>query len=148
MNEHFLKLHFVCLKNHKGCIMAWIIIIFLEYFSLIAKFICLKLDTYQKCFCMFKSFKLGGWTIFIFSKRFFFLPNVHHSFWKLERILTLMIIIFKKGLELMIFFYITNLSTFEPNVFLTLKIMNSENVVLAKVVHINVIKGMNAYYII
>jgi hypothetical protein len=59
-----------------------------------------------------------------------------------------MIIIFKKGLELMIFFYITNLSTFEPNVFLTLKIMNSENVVLAKVVHINVIKGMNAYYII
>jgi hypothetical protein len=55
-----------------------------------------------------------------------------------------MIIIFKKGLELMIFFYITNLSTFEPNVFLTLKIMNSENVVLAKVVHINVIKGMNA----
>jgi hypothetical protein len=40
--------------------------------------------------------------------------------------------------------FITNLSTFGSNVFLTLKIMNFENVALTKVVHIYVIRGMNA----
>jgi len=52
-------------------------------------------------------------------------------------------IIRAKGLELLIFFYITNLSTFGSNVLLTLKIMDFENVALKKV-HIYVIKGMNA----
>jgi hypothetical protein len=61
----------------------------------------------------------------------------------LERILRL-IIIKAKGLELMNFFYITNLSTFGSNVFLTLKIMDFKNVALTKVVHIHVIEGMNA----
>ncbi len=58
-----------------------------------------------------------------------------------------MIIIKAKGLELMKFFYITKLSTFGSIVFLTLKIMDFENVALTKVVHIYVIKGMNALYI-
>jgi hypothetical protein len=49
-----------------------------------------------------------------------------------------------KGLELLNFFYITNLSTFGSKVFLTLKIMDFENVALTKVVHIYVIEGMNA----
>jgi hypothetical protein len=49
-----------------------------------------------------------------------------------------------KGLELMIFFLIILLSTFGSKMFLTLKIMNFENVPLTKVVHIYVIKGMNA----
>jgi hypothetical protein len=40
--------------------------------------------------------------------------------------------------------FITNLSTFGSNVFLTLKIMNFENVILTKVVHIYVIRDMNA----
>jgi hypothetical protein len=40
--------------------------------------------------------------------------------------------------------YITNLSTFEPNVFLSLKSMDFENVALTKVVHIYVIEGMDA----
>jgi hypothetical protein len=49
-----------------------------------------------------------------------------------------------KGLELLNFFYITNLSTFGSKVFLTLKIMDFKNVALTKVVHIYVIEGMNA----
>jgi hypothetical protein len=53
-------------------------------------------------------------------------------------------IIRAKGLELMNFFYITNFSTFDSNMFLTLKIMDFENVALTKVVHIYVIEGMNA----
>jgi hypothetical protein len=41
-------------------------------------------------------------------------------------------------------FFITHLSTFGSNVFLTLKIMDFESVALTKVVHIYVIEGMNA----
>jgi hypothetical protein len=51
-----------------------------------------------------------------------------------------------KGLELMIFFYKTHLNTFGSKVFLTLKIMDFENVLLIKVVHIYVIEGMNGQY--
>ncbi len=40
--------------------------------------------------------------------------------------------------------YITNFNTFGSNMLLTLKIMDFENVALTKVVHIYVIKGMNA----
>jgi hypothetical protein len=61
----------------------------------------------------------------------------------LERNITL-IIRKAKGLKLMKFVFITHLSTFGSNVFLTLKIMGFENVALIKVVHIYVIKGMNA----
>jgi hypothetical protein len=49
-----------------------------------------------------------------------------------------------KGLELMKIIFITNLSTFGSKVFLTLKIMDFENVHLTKVVHVYVIEGMNA----
>ncbi len=55
-----------------------------------------------------------------------------------------MIIIKEKGLELMKTFFIINLSTFGSKVFLTLKIMDFENVILTKVVHVYVIEGMNA----
>jgi hypothetical protein len=48
-----------------------------------------------------------------------------------------------KGLELMKIVFITNLNTFGSNMFLTLKVMDFENVVLTKVVHIYVIKGIN-----
>jgi hypothetical protein len=40
------------------------------------------------------------------------------------------------GLELMFSFLITHLSTFGSKVFLTLKIMDFENMILTKVVHI------------
>jgi len=49
-----------------------------------------------------------------------------------------------KGLELMKIVFITHLNTFGSKMFLTLKIMNFESVTLTKVVHIHVIKGMNA----
>jgi hypothetical protein len=41
------------------------------------------------------------------------------------------------------FFFKTNLSTFGSNMFLTLKIMDSENAALTKVVHIYVMESMN-----
>ncbi len=78
----------------------------------------------------------------IFFKHPFFLLNVHHSFWKLEMILTL-IVRKAKGFELMKIVFITHLSTFGSKVLLTLKIMDFESVALTKVVHIYVIEGMN-----
>jgi hypothetical protein len=50
-----------------------------------------------------------------------------------------------KGLKLMKIVFITHLSTFGSKVFLTLKIMDFENVALTKSCsYIYVIKGMNA----
>jgi hypothetical protein len=49
-----------------------------------------------------------------------------------------------KRLELIKFIFITDFNTFGSNVFLTLKILNFENVALTKVIHIYVIEGMNA----
>jgi hypothetical protein len=49
-----------------------------------------------------------------------------------------------KGLQLMKMNFITHLSTFGSKVFLTLKIMDFENVDLKKIIHIYVIKDMNA----
>jgi hypothetical protein len=60
----------------------------------------------------------------------------------MERILTLMIRRATK-LELMKIIFISNLNTFDSKVFLTLKIMDIENVLLTKVVHVYMIKGMN-----
>jgi hypothetical protein len=50
----------------------------------------------------------------------------------------------EKRLEVMKTTFIIHLNTFGSKVFLTLKIMDFENVALTKVVHIYVIKGMNA----
>jgi hypothetical protein len=50
----------------------------------------------------------------------------------------------EKKLELMKKKIITNLSTFGAKMFLTLKTMDFENVFLTKVVHVYVIKGLNA----
>jgi hypothetical protein len=52
-------------------------------------------------------------------------------------------IIRAKGIELMKIVFIIEFSTFGSKVFLTLKIMDFENVPLAKVVHVYVIKAMN-----
>jgi hypothetical protein len=51
-----------------------------------------------------------------------------------------------KGLELMKIIFITNFSTFDSKMFLSLKIMDFENVALTKNFHIYVIEGMNASY--
>jgi hypothetical protein len=59
MSGHSLKLHFYMFERSQGkhnsldyhkC--------FWNIFPLFAKFTCLKFDTNQKCFCMFKTFKL------------------------------------------------------------------------------------------
>jgi hypothetical protein len=49
-----------------------------------------------------------------------------------------------KALELMKIVFMTLLSTFGSEMFLTLKIMDFENVPLTKVFHTYVIEGMNA----
>jgi hypothetical protein len=49
-----------------------------------------------------------------------------------------------KALELMKIIFITLLNTFDSKVFLTLKNMDFQNVLLTKVVHIYVIEGTNA----
>jgi hypothetical protein len=49
-----------------------------------------------------------------------------------------------KGFELMKKKIIVDLSTFGLNMFLTLKIIDFENVALTTIVHIYVIEGMNA----
>jgi hypothetical protein len=67
---------------------------------------------------------------------------MHHFFFKLERILRLMIRK-AKGVELMKIVFQTHLNTFGSKVLLTLKIMDFENVTLTKVVHIYGIEGMN-----
>jgi hypothetical protein len=51
-----------------------------------------------------------------------------------------------KKLEPMTIVFITHLSTFGSKVLLTLKIIDFENVALTKIVHIYVIKDMNASY--
>jgi hypothetical protein len=50
----------------------------------------------------------------------------------------------EKGLELMKIIFIIHLNTLGSKMFLTLKIMDFENVALTKVVHIYVIEGINA----
>ncbi len=52
----------------------------------------------------------------------------------------------EKWFQLMKINFITHLNTFGSKVFLTLKIMDFENVDLTKVVHIYVIEDMNAWY--
>jgi hypothetical protein len=86
---------------------------------------------------MFKALKPQEWTILVFFK------CLLHFFSKLERILTLMIRKVK-GYKLKKIIFTTNLNTFGFKMFLTLKIMDFENVPLTKVVHVYVIKGMNA----
>jgi hypothetical protein len=73
MNRHSLKLHFCMFKKSQGkqnslnCRNC-----FLEYFPLITKLTCSKLDMNQKCFFMFKALKPIEWKILIFSNLFFY----------------------------------------------------------------------------
>jgi hypothetical protein len=50
----------------------------------------------------------------------------------------------KKGLELVKIIFIIDLNTFGSKIFLTLKIMDFENVPSTKVIHVYVIEGTNA----
>jgi hypothetical protein len=50
----------------------------------------------------------------------------------------------KKRLEFMKIIFLTDLNTFGSKMFLTLKFMDFEKVPLTKIIHVYVIKGMNA----
>jgi hypothetical protein len=100
---------------------------FLKNISINYKIYTLKAWHKSKKNYMFKAFKPWKWTIFIFSNILFSLPNVHHSFWKLKTILTLMIRR-AKGLELMKIIFIINLSTFAQKCFWPWKIIDFQNV--------------------
>ncbi len=128
---HSLKLHFCMFEKSQRKHNSLDYHFFWKYFPLITKFICSMLDTNKKYFCMFKALKPRKWTIFNFFKHSFFLPNVHRSFFKLERILTLMIRR-AKNLELMKLFFITDSNTFVSNMFLTFIIMDLENATFNK----------------
>ncbi len=92
---------------------------------------------------MFKAFKLQKWKVFFFLKCPYFSTKCAPFLLKIKEDLTFMIRM-AKGLELMRIFFKTNLNTFGSNVFLILKIMDFENVASIKVLHIYVIKDMNA----
>jgi len=77
------------LKNDKGSTTISIVNSF-KNSTLYGKFQCSKFDANQKSFCTFKAFKPLYWVTFFF-KHSFYLSNVHHSFSKLEKILTLII---------------------------------------------------------
>ncbi len=96
MNGHSLKLHFYSLKDHKWSIIVWIVINIFAIFSINCKDYVLKFWHKSEMFLHVQTSKVD---FPFFSNVLFFLPNVHHSFWKLERILTLMIRR-AKGLEL------------------------------------------------
>jgi hypothetical protein len=109
VSGHSLNCIFACLKYHKRNIIIWIVIIFWEYFPLIENFTCSKLDTNKlKKLHVQSTQTLKMNNPCFLKKMFFFLPNVHHSFWKLERILTLKIKR-EKGFELINTIFITHL---------------------------------------
>jgi hypothetical protein len=140
--DTILNCIFTCLKGHKWNIILWIVIKKFGIFFI-------NCNVYMfKAWHKFKMFKLHvqntqtlKMNSLCFLQMFFFLPNVFHSLWKLKRILTLMIRR-EKWPELMKKIIITNLNTFGSKVFLTLKIIKFENVLLTKVIHAYVIKGM------
>ncbi len=81
MSGHSLKLDFYMfeisqLKHNK----FGLSLLLLEYFPLIAKFTCSKLDANQKYFCMLSLNLPQKWIVLLFLKNSYFLPNVHHSF--------------------------------------------------------------------
>ncbi len=101
-----------------------------------------QLDGYEVLRCKYLVYKLKETiyglkqvrqvsTILIFFKHFFSYKMCTILFWKLKRNLTLMIRR-KKRFELMKIAFINDLDTFGSNVFLTLKIIDFENVILTK----------------
>jgi len=77
MNGHSLKLHFCMFERSQRKSNSLDYHNFLQYFSLIAKFTCSKLDPTKKCFYMFKTLKPQK--DIRFFQMSFLLPNVHHS---------------------------------------------------------------------
>ncbi len=143
VNEQSLKLHFFMFERSQGKHNSLNCHNFLGIFFINCKVYMLKVWHKSKKFLYIQNIQTSRVDNPCFFQTSFFLPNVHHSFWELKRILTLIIRRAKK-IESMTIVFITHLSTFGSKVLLTLKIMDFENVALTKIVHIYVIKGMNA----
>jgi len=86
-----LNYTFVCLKDHKGSIIVWIVIIVFGIFSINHKVYMFKAWHESKMFFHVQSTQTCRMDNLYFFKHLFFLSNVHHSFWKLKRILSSMI---------------------------------------------------------
>ncbi len=143
MSGHFLTLHFCMFEKSKVKHNSLDCHKFFEIFFINFKVYMLKAWHKSKLFLHVQSTQTLKMDNFIFFRHPFFLPNVHNYFQKFQRILTLMMRRAKR-LELMKIVFTTNLNTFGSKVFLTLKIMDFENVFLIKVIHVYVIKGLNS----
>ncbi len=148
MRGHFLKLYFYMFEKwqmkHNSLDCHYLF----RIFFIIAKFTSSKLNIYIYIYIIiFIFFACSKHSNLKNGQCFFsnvlFLPNVHHFFWKLTRILTLMIRR-AKGFELVKIIFMIDLNTFGSKVLLILKIMDFENVPLTKIVHVYVIEDMNA----
>jgi hypothetical protein len=131
MSVHSLKLHFCMFEKSQGKHNS------LKCYNIFKILYAQSLTQIKNVFACSKHSKIESEQFLFFFKHHFFLSNLHHSFWKLKRILTLMIRI-TKGFELIIIFFVIHLNTFGSKMYLTLKMMNFENVALTKVVHIYV----------
>ncbi len=109
MSEHFFKLHFCMFEKSQGIHNSLDYRNFFGIFSINCKVYIFKAWHISKMFLHVQITQTWRVDSPYFFQMFFFLPNVHHSFRKLERILTLMIIK-EKGFEFMKIVYITNLS--------------------------------------
>ncbi len=99
VSGYLLRLHFYMFKRSQGKHNSLDCHNFFGIFSIICKVYTFIVLTWIK-----NVFACSKHSIFVFLQILFFLANVHHSCWKLKRILTLMIRR-AKVLELMIFFY-------------------------------------------
>jgi len=104
VNGHSLKLHFCMFKRSERKHNSFFLSMFVGIFSINCKVYMLKVKHKSNFVLHVQNTQTSRMDSFCFFQTFFFKPNVHHSFWKLERILTLMIRR-AKGLELMNFFY-------------------------------------------
>ncbi len=143
VSGHFFKLHFCAFEKSQAKYNSFDCHNVFGIFSINCKVYMLNVWHKLKMVFIVQSIQTLRVVSHCFLQMSFFLPNVHCSFKKMERVLTLMIRR-EKGFEVMIFFLITHLSTFGSKIFLTLKIMDFENVIFTKIVHIYTIEGMNA----
>jgi hypothetical protein len=93
----------VCLKNHKGIIIIWIVMKFFGLFFINSKVYMLKAWHKSQLLLHIQSIQTSRVDNPYFFQTSLFLSNMHHSFWKLKRIFKLMIRRAKR-FELTIFF--------------------------------------------
>jgi len=112
VSGHSLKLHFCMFERSQRKFNSLDCHKFFIIFSINCKVYMFKVWHKSKMFSHVQNIQISRVDNPYFFQMSFFFTKLHYSFWKLERILTL-IIRTAKGLELMNFFFTTNLSTFD-----------------------------------